>query len=117
MPPDQPLNPLAEGRIAGAGPVQEGRPLGRVTLLQGLDEDGLLTHHARPSVGSGPRAPQPHAPSGRRVRTESGKFSMWGRRMVPLPTPVIPDLFSQPGAGVRPDLVGLAGRDPEQGGR
>src|SRR5262249_22709231 len=40
-----------------------------------------------------------------------------GRKVLRSPSLRVAHLLTQPGAGVGPDLVGLAGRDPEQLGR
>ena len=44
VPHEQPVNPLAEGQVAGANPIQKGRALDRIFLVQGLGEDGLFLH-------------------------------------------------------------------------
>src|SRR5205807_5227174 len=51
----QPFDPLAQGKVGGASPVQEGGALGRVFFLQGLNEDGLFFHAGRSKAikGSG----------------------------------------------------------------
>jgi hypothetical protein len=50
VPLEQPFNPLAEGRVTGADPIQERRALDRIFLFYGLGEDGLFlhTHGSRP---------------------------------------------------------------------
>jgi hypothetical protein len=51
VPPQQPLDTLTEGRVAGASPLKEGGALGRVFPLKGLNEDRLFLHGSAPPAG------------------------------------------------------------------
>ena len=76
--PEQRLDPLAQGRVRGAGPVQERRPLGRVVPLQGLDEDGLFPHRSRLPVDRSTGLHLPMRHPGRNC-ARSGKLFYPGR--------------------------------------
>src|SRR5262249_15169246 len=79
---EQPLDPLAQGGVAAAHPVQEGNSLGGVFLLQGFDEEGLFLHDGR-SHAVRFQAPYLHAPSGNEISTQSGKRATGSERTRP----------------------------------
>src|SRR5262249_10183279 len=69
---EEPLDAASQGRVAGAGPVEEGRAFGRVSFLQCLGEDRFFLHD-RSLPPTRLRVLSLHAPSGSEMRTDSRK--------------------------------------------
>src|SRR5262249_8465975 len=87
MGPQQRLDPLPQRRVADAGGVQVGRPLGLAVLVQGFEKDGTFVHgmrspsFVRPLYGS-VRRPGPNHATVFQERSRSGAspcISWWSQ--------------------------------------
>ena len=65
----------ARAGVGGAGAIEKGRPLDRVVMVQGVDEQRFFPRGGL--ISDGPKLPalNLNAPSGPKLRTESERFS------------------------------------------